>query len=127
MNIEPMITVNDVAASSRFYQEVLDAESGHGGDQYEQIVRNGALLLQLHHSDAHEHPHLHDGAVPIGNGLLLYFRTDAFDASIDRVRRSGAEILEPPHVNECAGQRECMFLDPDGCKIVFASRFGDLG
>ena len=45
MKVEPMITVRDVPASSRFYQQVLDAKSGHGGDEYEQIVRDGVLLL----------------------------------------------------------------------------------
>jgi catechol 2,3-dioxygenase-like lactoylglutathione lyase family enzyme len=127
MKVEPMITVRDDEASSRFYQQVLDAQSGHGGKEYEQIVRDGALLLQLHHRDAHEHPHLIDENVAVGNGVLLWFRTDTFDTAIERVRDAGAQILEEPHANRLAGHRECLFLDPDGYKVVFASRFGDLG
>ena len=127
MNVEPMITVRDVEVSSRFYQRVLDAQSGHGGREYEQIVREGALLLQLHHRDAHEHPHLLDEKVAVGNGVVLFFRTPEFEAAVARLQEAGAEILEEPHVNPLAGHRECLFLDPDGYKVAFASPYGDLG
>ena len=127
MQIQPMITVRDVEASSRFYQEVLDAKSGHGGDEYEQIVRDGALLLQLHHRDAHEHPHLIDEQTAVGNGVIVWFRTEHFDEAIARLRASSAEVLEEPHVNPLAGHLECLFLDPDGYKVAFASPYGDLG
>jgi catechol 2,3-dioxygenase-like lactoylglutathione lyase family enzyme len=127
MKSEPMITVRDVEASSRFYCRVLDAKSGHGGKEYEQIVRDGMLLLQLHHRDAHEHPNLLDENVPVGNGVLLWFRTSGFDAAVERAREAGAEILEGPQVNRLAGHRECLFRDPDGYKVVLASPFGDIG
>ena len=127
MKVEPMITVKDVAASSRFYQGVLGAKSGHGGDEYEQILRDDVLLLQLHHRDADEHPHLLDASTPVGNGVLLWFVTEEFDAAIGRVRESGATILEEPHVNPQAEHRECWFLDPDGYKVVLASPYGDVG
>ena len=127
VKIQPMITVRDVAASSRFYQKVLGAKSGHGGDEYEQIVRDDVLLLQLHHRDAHEHPYLIDENVAVGNGVVLWFYTDRFDEDVARVRDAGAEILEEPHVNPLAGHRECLFVDPDGYKVAFASPYGDVG
>ena len=114
-------------ASSRFYQQILAAESAHGGKEYEQIAREGRLLLQLHDRDAHEHPHLLDPDVAVGNGVLLWFRTDRIEEAIKRVREAGAPILEEPHVSPLAGHRECLFLDPDGYKIVFASPYGDTG
>jgi catechol 2,3-dioxygenase-like lactoylglutathione lyase family enzyme len=127
VKIRPMLAVRDVEASSRFYRQVLDARSGHGGREYEQIVRDGALLLQLHHRDAHEHPHLIEESSPVGNGVLLYFETDRFDAAVARAREAGAQILEEPHVNPLARHRECLFLDPDGYKVVLSSPYGDLG
>jgi catechol 2,3-dioxygenase-like lactoylglutathione lyase family enzyme len=127
MQAQPLIAVRDVRASSRFYQQVLGAKSGHGGEEYEQIVRDGVMLLQLHHRDAHDHSHLIDERVPVGNGVLLWFLAPDFDAAVARVRAAGASVLEEPHVNPLARHRECMFLDPDGYKIVFASRYGDLG
>ena len=33
-----MIAVTNVPASSAWYQQLLDARSGHGGEEYEQIV-----------------------------------------------------------------------------------------
>jgi len=46
--------------------------SAHGGSEYEMLCRDGAPALQLHHWDAHEHPHLGDASLrPYGNGVLL--------------------------------------------------------
>jgi hypothetical protein len=38
---QPMVAVRDVDASRRFYLRVLGAESGHGGNEYEQVVNDG--------------------------------------------------------------------------------------
>jgi hypothetical protein len=40
--------VSDVEASSRWYQRLLGCESAHGGPEYERLVANGALVMQLH-------------------------------------------------------------------------------
>ncbi len=123
MKSQPLITVRDVPASSRFYQQLLGAQSGHGGDEYEQIVLDGHLLLQLHHHDAHEHPHLCDEAIPVGNGVLLCFETEAFEAVVERARSAQVHLLEEPHWNELAGHRECLVRDPDGYKVMLNSPF----
>ena len=52
---QPLIVVRDVPASSRFYAQILDAESAHGGEEYDQLVSNGELILQLHHIDVEDH------------------------------------------------------------------------
>lgn len=128
MKPQPLITVQDVQASSRWYQAVLGAESGHGGPDYEQIVHGGVMILQLHHWDAHEHPHLGDpGLRPYGNGAVLWFQTETFDAAITRIAALGATVLEAPKVNPLAGHREVWLRDPDGYTVVIAGRYGDLG
>lgn len=43
---QPLIAVRDVEASRWFSTEILGAEGGHGGDEYEQIVSGGELVLQ---------------------------------------------------------------------------------
>jgi predicted enzyme related to lactoylglutathione lyase len=68
-----------------------------------------------------------DKQVPVGNGIVLWFRTDRFDAAVERVRQSGTAFLEEPHVNEQAGHRECLVSDHDGYKVALASPFADLG
>ncbi|MCW3480957.1 VOC family protein [Neisseriaceae bacterium JH1-16] len=127
MQPQPLIAVRDVPASSRWYQALLGADSGHGGDDYEQLVCDGRMILQLHHWDAHGHPHLGDSVRAPGNGVLLWFQTDAFDQALVRVRALGAEVLEGPKVNPNARHRELWLRDPDGYVVVLAGRYGDLG
>ena len=124
---QPLIAVADVEASSLWYRELLGCESAHGGPDYERLVTEGRLILQLHRWDAHDHPHMGDPASkPCGNGVLLWFRTDAFDAAVGRARALGADILEEPHVNPNARHRECWLRDPDGYVVVLAGAAGDV-
>jgi catechol 2,3-dioxygenase-like lactoylglutathione lyase family enzyme len=128
MQPQPPIAVRDVEASSRWYQRLLGCRSGHGGPEYEQLVdRDGNLILQLHHWDAHEHPHMGDPAVkPYGNGVLLWFQIDDFAAAVARAGKLPAEILEGPLVNPNANHREIWLRDPDGYVVALASAHGDV-
>ena len=56
MRPQPMIAVKDVEASSRWYQRLLGCESGHGGKEYERLVCEGELILQLLHLGTHDEP-----------------------------------------------------------------------
>ncbi len=124
---QPLIAVRDIEASSRFYQCLLECESGHGGREYERLVSDGELVLQLHDaSTAHHHGTIGDPALPYGNGVLLWFALEAFDAAVARVRELRAEIVHDPHVNPNARQRECWLRDPDGYTVVLAGPPGDL-
>jgi hypothetical protein len=42
MKAQPLIAVSDVERSSRWYQQLLGCQSGHGGNEYEQIVKDAA-------------------------------------------------------------------------------------
>ena len=115
MEPQPLVVVRDVEANSLWYREVLGCESGHGGPDYERLVSGDRIVLQLHRWDADDHPHMGDPeSRPYGNGVLLWFRTDAFDAAIERARGLDVEFLEEPHVNPNARHRECWLRDPDG-------------
>jgi catechol 2,3-dioxygenase-like lactoylglutathione lyase family enzyme len=116
-----MLVVRDVAASSRFYQRVLVAESGHGGDEYEQIVSDGEILLQLHSIDVEDHHGpLADPDQPLGNGVLLWFEVADFQAAVDQVRATGASLVRDVHTNPNARQQEIWARDPDGYLVVLA-------
>lgn len=130
MQAQPLICVRDVEASSRWYQQLLDARSGHGGPNYEQLLVDGKLVLQLHRWEGEDHhgpignPHL-----PVGNGLLLWFEVEAFDQAVDRATQLGAEVLLPKHRNPPDGDGgpnhwELWLRDPDGYKVVLASPYG---
>lgn len=118
---QPLIVVRDVPASGRFYAELLDAEAAHGGDEYEQLVSRGELVLQLHRLDVEDHHGpLAVPDVPLGNGTLLWFEVADFDGAVGRARRSGAAIERDVHVNPNAKQRELWLRDPDGYLVVLA-------
>jgi catechol 2,3-dioxygenase-like lactoylglutathione lyase family enzyme len=126
MRPQPLIAVHDVKKSSRWYQAVLGCESGHGGNEYEQIVCDGEMILQLHHWDAHEHPHMGKPTIKPGNGALLWFQTEKFDAALKRAKTLKAEFLEEPSVNSNANHREFWLRDPDGYVVVIAGVYGDI-
>ena len=131
MRPQPLIAVTDVEASSRWYQRLLGCQSAHGGAEYERLVSNGALILQLHRFEV-EHRHGPIGNpddTPYGNGVLLWFEIDDFDAAIARVAELKAEIIQPRHRNPPDGNGgpnhwECWLRDPDGYAVVLASPDG---
>jgi catechol 2,3-dioxygenase-like lactoylglutathione lyase family enzyme len=118
---QTLVVVHDVPASSRFYTELLGAESGHGGEEYEQVVSDGELVLQLHHIDVEDHHGpLSTPDVALGNGVLLWFEVADFDGAVERARGLGARIERDVHVNPNAEQRELWLRDPDGYLVVIA-------
>jgi hypothetical protein len=48
MRPQPLICVTDVDASSQWYQRLLGCRGTHGGREYEQLVKDGSLIPQLH-------------------------------------------------------------------------------
>jgi hypothetical protein len=61
---------------------LLGCRGNHGGAEYEQLVSNGQLILQLHSFQVeHHHGWIADpDDRPYGNGVLLWFEVDDFDA-----------------------------------------------
>lgn len=125
MHLQPLICVHDVEATSRWYQCRLGCQSGHGGPEYERLVSNGRLILQLHRWDvAHHHGPIGNPALtPCGNGVLLWFELDDFEGAVARARALKAEIIKPRHRSEIA-HWECWLRDPEGYTIVLASPQG---
>lgn len=131
MRPQPLIAVTDVEASSRWYQRLLGCRSNHGGSAYEQLVWNGQLILQLHSFDVeHEHGPIGDRLnKPYGNGVLLWFEVDDFEAALQRSQEMGVDVVMPKHRNppEPDGgpnHWECWIRDPDGYVVVIASPYG---
>lgn len=127
MQAHPMICVDDVPAASAWFQRVLGFTGGHGGPDYEMLMADGALVLQLHAWDTHEHPHLGDPAAPRGNGAVLWFTSAQVEQDYARAVQAGATVLEALHVNPLANHLEFWLRCPDGYVVVVASACGDLG
>ena len=134
MRSQPLIAVSDVERSSRWYQELLGCDSAHGGPEYERLARDGALVLQLHRFGvAHHHGAIGDpDDRPYGNGVLLWFEIDDFDAAVTRAEEMGVEVVLPRHRNPPSGSGgpnhwELWLRDPDGYTVVIASPDGSAG
>lgn len=133
MRPQPLIAVTDVAASSRWYQRLLGCRGNHGGNQYEQLVSNGQLILQLHSFEVEHHhgPIGNRNDKPYGNGVLLWFEVDDFEGVLQRATEMGVEVVIPRHRNppEAKGDGgpnhwELWIRDPDGYGVVIASPYG---
>jgi catechol 2,3-dioxygenase-like lactoylglutathione lyase family enzyme len=132
MRPQPLISVTDVEASSRWYQQLLGCLSAHGGREYERLVRrDGTIVLQLHSFDVeHHHGRIGDPQLkPYGNGLLLWFEVDDFDDALRRAENVKAEVVLPRHRNPPDGDGgpnhwEIWLRDPDGYTVVLASPDG---
>ena len=126
MKPQPLITVADVSVSRSWYEKTLGLLSGHGGDEYERMMFEDHLVLQLHRWDAHDHSHLGDPSHPVGNGAIIWFQTDRFDEVTAQAESFKAVVLEGPFVNSNANHREIWLRDPDGYTVVVAGMPGDL-
>ena len=125
---QPLICVADVQEASAWFQRTLGLASAHGGPEYEQLVSNGVLVLQLHHWDAHEHPHLGSPDIKsCGNGVALWFMSEHVEQDYARAVRSGAEVLEAIKVNPLANHLEFWLREPNGYVVVVAGPHGQLG
>ena len=130
---QTMIAVRDVEASSRWYQELLGLRSDHGGPEYERLLADGDLVLQLHHiGTEHHHGPVADADGAVGNGVLLWLGdVSDFDGVVARVAQLDATVIRPPHRNPPNGQgngpghREIWLRDPDGYTVVVASPDGE--
>jgi catechol 2,3-dioxygenase-like lactoylglutathione lyase family enzyme len=132
MRPQPLIAVSDVEASSRWYQRLLGCRSAHGGRAYDQLVHHGELVMQLHSFEVeHHHGHIGDANhKPYGNGVLLWFEVEDFDAVMERAADMKVTIVMPKHrnppddANGGPNHWECWMRDPDGYMVVVASPYG---
>ena len=119
-----IIGVADVTRSLAWYQSLLgQAATQPAHDYFGQILdTDGTVLLCLHRWGDHEHPSLArpDHAEP-GNGLLLFFRVDDFNQTLDRARGLVAELEEEPNVNPNTGTSEFALRDPDGYYVMVSA------
>ena len=134
MRPQPLLVVNDVEVSSRWYQRLLGCRSDHGGREYERLVDGDRLVMQLHaFAVAHDHGPIGDrDDKPYGNGVLLWFEVDDFDAAAVRAAELNADVVLPRHRNPPDGKGgpnhwELWLRDPDGYTVVLASPDGSAG
>ena len=119
-----IIGVRDVASSFNWYRTLLGLPASQPGhDYWGQILdSDGTVLLCLHAWGTHEHPSLTspDRGTP-GNGLLLFFRVDDFDAALARARALVGDLEEEPSVNAATQTKEFSVRDLDGYYVAISA------
>ena len=119
-----IIGVADVARSFAWYQTLFGQPLTQPGHSYFGQLRDsdGTVLLCLHQWGSHEHPTLTspEPAAP-GNGLLLIFRVDDFDAALKRARTLVPRLEEEPSLNPATGTLEFALRDPDGYYVMISA------
>lgn len=126
-SVTPNLIVNDVAASTRFYRDVL-------GFQIKQTVpestphvfvwleRDGVpLFLNARHAAAEDYPDI--AARPAGGTAALFFVVSEVDGLHAAVSPHATVVM--PLKTQFYGMREFSILDPDRHLLTFAERVGE--
>lgn len=122
------ITVNDVDESIAFYGDTLGLQvrndTGSGEFRWVTLGSDDQPGLDIVISVPHAGRSQADGDALqelLTKGVLpmLIFRTDDLAALFEKVRASGAEVLQEP-MDQFWGQRDCAFRDPSGNTVRIA-------
>lgn len=122
MKLAPLLCVDDVEQTSSWYQKLLGLFSGHGGTDYERLIRDDTVILQLHKWEVeHHHGPLGDPATkPYGNGVILWFELNDFFEAVVRAKAMKVDIIKPDQLSE-NGNWEFWLRDPNGYTLVLTS------
>ena len=116
------ITVNDLDSSLAFYRDALGLEVRNdvASDGFRWVTLASAAQpdLEIVLSEPHAGRSQADGDALqelLTKGVLptIVFRTDDLDATFEKVRASGAEVLQEP-IDQPWGPRDGAFRDPSG-------------
>ncbi|MEO7722482.1 MAG: VOC family protein [Pseudolysinimonas sp.] len=116
------ITVNDVDESVAFYRDALGLDVlmdvSNGGHRWLTFGTESQPGLGIVLSDPHAGRSKADGDALqelLAKGVLpnIVFASDDVDAAFERVRATGAEVLQEP-MDPGYGTKDCAFRDPSG-------------
>jgi catechol 2,3-dioxygenase-like lactoylglutathione lyase family enzyme len=116
------ITVNDLDESLAFYRDALGLEVRNDvasdGFRWVTLGTTAQPDLEFVLSEPHAGRPQADGDALqelLIKGVLpmIVFRSDDLDATFEKVRASGAEVLQEP-IDQPWGPRDCAFRDPSG-------------
>ena len=118
---DPIIAVNDVRASSKWYQSLFACKSKHGGDEFDILVDDhDEVMICLHKWEAHGHPTMQNPEITPGNGLIIYFRTENMDLIRQNAEKLGYLVEKDVDVNPNSRRKEFSLRDPDGYYLTIS-------
>ena len=116
------ITVNDVDESIGFYRDALGltvrGDVANGGFRWVTLGSDDQPSVEIVLSQPHAGRSEADGDALqelLTKGSLgpIVFASDDVDGAFERLRESGAEVLQEP-IDQPWGPRDCAFRDPSG-------------
>lgn len=119
------ITVQDPDESLAFYRDVLGLEVRNdvsmGGFRWVTLSPAAQPDVEIVLTEPHAGHSKEDGdalAALLAKGALggAIFRTADLDGTFEKIRASGAEVLQEP-IDQPYGVRDCAFRDPSGNMI----------
>ncbi len=121
------ITVNDPDEALEFYRDALGLEVrmdvSSDGFRWVTVGAPGqdlaVVLSQPHGGRSQTEGDQLEALVTKGALQAAIFATDDLDATFERVRASGAEVLQEP-ASQPWGARDCAFRDPSGNLVRIA-------
>jgi catechol 2,3-dioxygenase-like lactoylglutathione lyase family enzyme len=121
------IPVHDADAALAFYRDALELEVrtdvSAGGSRWVTVGAPGQpvdiVLFPPHGGRSQTEGDALLTLVTQGSLQAAIFRADDLDATFERVRASGAEVLEEP-TSQPWGARDCAFRDPSGNLVRIA-------
>lgn len=119
----PMLAVTDIAASMRFYTDVLGfqitfALPPDSATPDHVSLQQGDTTIMLHPLRVEDEA----GRDHLGAGVVLYLSLaddEEIDAYFDRVKAAGARVLQEP-TDQFWGDRDWGVADPDGYQLYIA-------
>jgi catechol 2,3-dioxygenase-like lactoylglutathione lyase family enzyme len=121
------IPVHDPDAALVFYRDALGLDVRNdvaaGGFRWVTVGAAGQdvdiVLFQPHGGRSQAEGDALLSLVMQGSLQAAIFRTDDLDTTFDKIRASGAEVLQEP-VSQPWGARDCAFRDPSGNLVRIA-------
>ena len=115
MNIDPIIAVKDVEASSIWYQKIFGFKRTHGGNDFAVLKsEDDEIVLCLHKWGEHSHPTMTNPNITPGNGLIFYFRTKNMNTIWQNVGKIDCIVEQDIHLNPNSLKKEFSIRDLDG-------------
>jgi catechol 2,3-dioxygenase-like lactoylglutathione lyase family enzyme len=116
------VTVNDVDEALGFYRDALGLEVQNDvtGGPYRWVTLGtpsqpglGIVLSEPHAGRSQADGDAMQELLTKGVLPMLVFRAEDLDSTFERVRASGAEVLQEP-IEQSWGPKDCAFRDPSG-------------
>ena len=106
------LLVSDMAAMTAFYRDVMGFEVRVDAGIYVELIAGDAFVGLYDRSLMAERVQLR--GQPASDVVVLTFEADDVDATTERLRSAGAEVVTDPHDEEAWVLRVAHVRDPEG-------------